>query len=200
MPKRRIKKLLIDGYIETAALNGSRFFYPIIFVTNAISMSYDEPVMKQLLRSIPQIGKVEWIGIREERKATPKSVEKVDAKKKTGLEGDHFKGSLSGKRQVTLIQKEHLNAVATILGKEAIDPKSTRRNIVVSGINLLSLKSQQFKIGQAILETSGICAPCNRMEENLGPGGYSAMRGHGGITARVIADGEINIGDNVSLI
>lgn len=155
--------------------------------------------MKDLLRSIPQVGKVEWIGIRKERKATPTTVEKVEAKKKTGLEGDHFKGSLSGKRQVTLIQKEHLEAVAKMLGKDMVDPLLTRRNIVVSGINLLSLKSQQFKIGDAILETSGICAPCNRMEENLGPGGYSAMRGHGGITARVIEGGEIKIGDEVSL-
>lgn len=162
-------------------------------------MSYDEPVMKQLLRSIPQIGKVEWIGIRQERKATPSAVDQVVAKKKTGLEGDHFKGSLSGKRQVTLIQKEHLETVASILNIESIDPGLTRRNIVVSGINLLSLKSQRFKIGEVILETSGICAPCNRMEENLGPGGYSAMRGHGGITARVMSGGEIKIGDSVSL-
>lgn len=162
-------------------------------------MSYDEPVMKKLLRSIPQIGKVEWIGIRKERKATPTSVKTVVAKQKTGLEGDHFKGSLSGKRQVTLIQKEHLDAVAAILGKDTIDPSLTRRNIVVSGINLLSLKHQKFKIGGAILETSGICAPCNRMEENLGTGGYSAMRGHGGITARVISEGDIQVGDTVSL-
>ncbi|SMD32618.1 MOSC domain-containing protein YiiM [Reichenbachiella faecimaris] len=163
-------------------------------------MSYDEPVMKQLLRSIPQEGKVEWIGIRKERKALPIAVEQVEAKEKTGLEGDHFKGSLSGKRQVTLIQQEHLEVVAKILGKASIDPWLTRRNIVVSGINLLSLKSQKFKIGNAILETSGICAPCNRMEENLGPGGYNAMRGHGGITARVINGGGIKIGDAISLV
>ncbi|WP_422359698.1 MOSC domain-containing protein [Reichenbachiella sp.] len=162
-------------------------------------MSYDEPVMKQLLRSIPQIGKVEWIGIRQERKAFPTAVDQVIAKKKTGLDGDHFKGSLSGKRQVTLIQKEHLDAVAAMLDKDNIDPGLTRRNIVVSGINLLSLKSQKFKIGEVILETSGICAPCNRMEENLGPGGYSAMRGHGGITAKVVSEGSIKVGDNISL-
>ncbi|MEP2276087.1 MAG: MOSC domain-containing protein [Reichenbachiella sp.] len=163
-------------------------------------MSYDEPVMKQLLRSITQVGKVEWISIRKERKAIPTTINQVMAVKKTGLEGDHFKGSLSGKRQVTLIQKEHLEVVAKILGKDDIDPKLTRRNIVVSGINLLSLKSQKFKIGDAVLETSGICAPCNRMEENLGPGGYNAMRGHGGITARVLEGGEIKIGDDISLV
>ena len=89
-------------------------------------------------------------------------VETVKVEKETGLVGDHFKGSPSRKRQVTLIQQEHLNAVSSILGKKSIDPKLIRRNIVVPGINLLSLKHQQFHIGDVTLETTGICAPCSR--------------------------------------
>jgi len=165
-----------------------------------MNMSYDETVMKDLLRIIPQKGKVEWIGIRSKKKEELSVVESVKVEKETGLEGDHFKGSSSGKRQVTLIQQEHLNAVSSILGKKRIDPKLTRRNIVVSGINLLSLKHHQFRIGDVTLETTGICAPCSRMEENLGAGGYNAMRGHGGITATVIEEGEIKLGDIIELI
>ena len=163
-------------------------------------MSYDEKVMKDLLRIIPQKGKVEWIGIRSKKKEELSVVESVKVEKETGLEGDHFKESTSGKRQVTLIQQEHLNVVSSILGKKRIDPKLTRRNVVVSGINLLSLKNHQFRIGDVILETTGICAPCNRMEKNLGAGGYNAMRGHGGITAIVIEGGEIKLGDTLVLI
>ena len=163
-------------------------------------MTYNERVIKDLFKIIPQKGSVEWIGVRTKKKEDLSVVQTIEVNKETGLVGDHFKGSLSGKRQVTLIQQEHLNVIARILARKTIDPKLTRRNIVVSGINLLSLKHQKFRIGNVILETTGICAPCKRMEENLGVGGYNAMRGHGGITANVIEEGEIKLGDTIELI
>ena len=152
----------------------------------------------ELIDILPQKGTVQWIGIRPERKSPLQSVDKVNVDLDWGLEGDHFK-SKSKKRQVTLIQKEHLTGVASMLGRESIDPHLTRRNIVVSGINLFALRNRPFKIGNVILEGTGYCHPCSRMEENLGPGGYNAMRGHGGITAKVIDGGEIAVNDLVEL-
>ena len=163
-------------------------------------MPYDETVTKDLLRIIPQKGKVEWVGIRSMKREELSIVTSVKVERGGGLVGDHFQGSSSGKREVTLIQQEHLDAVSNILGLTTIDPSLTRRNIVVSGINLLSLKQQKFHIGGAILEATGPCDPCSRMEENFGPGGYNAMRGHGGITASVIKDGDIRLGDTIALI
>jgi MOSC domain-containing protein YiiM len=66
---------------------------------------------------------------------------------------------------------------------------------VVEGVNLLALKGRRFRIGAALLEHSGECHPCSRMEEEFGPGGYNAVRGHGGVTARVIEGGAIRLGD-----
>ena len=132
------------------------------------------------------------------KKDTPVIQESISVNSSVGIEGDHYHGK-SGKRQVTLIQAEHLLAIAAILKRDSIDPLLTRRNIVVSGINLTSLKEKQFRIGNVLLETTGICAPCRRMEANFGPGGYNAMRGMGGICAKVIEDGEIRIGDEVKL-
>ena len=82
--------------------------------------------------------------------------------------------------------------------RRRLESTLTRRNLVVSGINLLALKGEQFQIGDVVLECTGWCEPCSRMEANLGPGGYNAMRGHGGITARVLAGGVITLGDPVT--
>ncbi|MDT8281423.1 MAG: MOSC domain-containing protein [Gammaproteobacteria bacterium] len=154
--------------------------------------------LNQLIKNLPQQGKVEWLGIRPEKRKPLKIVDSVivlDA----GLKGDHYNGS-SGKRSITLIQAEHISALASFLHRKEILPGELRRNIVVSGINLLALKNCEFKIGSAVLKMTGLCHPCSRMEEVLGSGGYNAMRGHGGINASVISSGTISLGDTVKAI
>ena len=150
------------------------------------------------MNTMPQIGKVANIVVRTEKRALPIMIDNVMLDAAQGLVGDHYSGR-SGKRQVTLIQYEHLVAVASILGIDLVDPLLTRRNIVVSGINLLALKNQRFRIGNTLLETTGTCEPCSRMEANLGPGGYNAMRGHGGICAKILLGGNIAVGAVVKL-
>jgi MOSC domain-containing protein YiiM len=152
--------------------------------------------LKTLTSTFAQPGCVTWIGLRPTRLKPLQPVESVQAVEALGLEGDHY-ASPGGKRQVTLIQAEHLQTVASLLGTDAISPERVRRNIVVSGINLLALKGRRFQLGEALLEYTGTCAPCSRMESNLGRGGYNAMRGHGGITARVLRGGRVGLGDAV---
>ena len=159
----------------------------------------EESPFKALFENFTQKGDVVWIGLRPATRKEMKAIEEVNVTE-TGLEGDRAtKNSPANKRQVTLIQEEHLAAVASFLGKENIDPSLTRRNIVVKGINLNALKGRKFTIGEAILEMTGFCYPCSKMEKNLGHGGFNAMRGHGGITCRVIEEGIIKIGDQISI-
>ena len=150
--------------------------------------------------SYPRSGKVCWIGLRPGRKQAIEVVDQVSADVDHGLIGDRFSGKPGADRQVTLIQQEHLQAVAQLLGVAEIDPGLARRNIVVSGINLTSLKGAEFTVGDVVLRGTGACPPCSRMEHNLGPGGFNAMRGHGGITACVVRSGTISVGDTVDFI
>ncbi len=152
----------------------------------------------ELQNNFPHDGKVEWIGLRPERRARLEPVHSVEARKDRGLEGDHFSGKPGSKRQVTIVQHEHLAVVASLSGLGSVDPGMLRRNISISGINVLSLVDRRFRIGGAEFEGSGACHPCSRMEENLGRGGWNAMRGHGGITARVVASGHFSVGDPVA--
>jgi len=157
-----------------------------------------EFLVKELLAVIPQVGRLEWIGLRPAQRAPVQAVVSVRAEAGRGLIGDRYAESPGTKRQVTLIQAEHLPVIAALTGNAAITPEWLRRNLVVSGINLLALKDRRFLIGAVLLEGTGLCRPCSRMEEVLGPGGYNVMRGHGGITARVLNGGSLRVGDRVA--
>ena len=147
------------------------------------------------MKNLPQQGKVEWIGVRPDKRQPLKELDRVIVLA-NGLDGDHYAGR-SGNRSVTLIQAEHLPVIASLLHRENVEPLMLRRNIVVSGINLLALKDKEFRVGTAVLKMTGLCHPCSRMEENFGEGGYNAVRGHGGINASVILPGEIKLQDEV---
>ena len=156
--------------------------------------------LETLFKTMPQVGRIEWIGVRAQKYEPLTVLAEATVDLEEGLVGDRYQGT-SKKRQVTLIQAEHLEAVGKILSSGPVDPGLTRRNLVVSGINLLAFKDQRFQLGhEVVLEMTGICHPCSRMEENLGPGGYNALRGHSGINARVVKGGTIRIGDAVRLM
>ncbi len=177
--------------------------------------------MQELRSTFPRAGRVEWLGIRPARREALLSLSEVEVLENLGILGDHGKKSVPrlraltgqagedvsavehaqaipggpGKRQVTLIQAEHFAVMAALAGLSEVTPQMLRRNIVVSGLSLLALKDKRFQVGEVILEGTGECHPCSRMEENLGVGGYNVVRGHGGLTARVIRGGVIRLGD-----
>ncbi len=163
-------------------------------------MSSISPNSTDFKSHFPRGGRVEWIGLRPGRGVATQLVQSVVATTEEGLIGDRFAGKRGSPRQVTLIQHEHLPAIASMMGVAEVDPALTRRNLVISGINLTALKGAEFAIGDAVLLATGACAPCSQMERNLGPGGFNAMRGHGGITATVVRGGSITRGDEVRLL
>ncbi len=153
----------------------------------------DSPLAR-LLGAPMRPGRLDWIGLRLARRGGIASVTEVALDPVQGVVGDRYAGG-SGTRAVTLIQAEHLGAIGAYLGTGPASPLQLRRNLVVSGLNLLAVKDGILVVGPAVLQVTGLCHPCSRMEEELGPGGYNAVRGHGGLTARVLQGGTIRVGD-----
>ncbi len=172
----------------------------------------DNPqTLQSISQAMPQIGKLESIIVRPARRIAATELAHTIAIAGIGLQDDRrgieSKNSAIkvSNRQVTLIQAEHIEVIAKIMQLPKLSAVLLRRNLVISGINLLAMKplfkehAHYVQIGTVLLEITGICAPCSRMEELLGEGGYNAMRGHGGVNARIINGGELNVGDAVKM-
>ncbi|MDX5364146.1 MAG: MOSC domain-containing protein, partial [Pseudazoarcus pumilus] len=171
----------------------------------------DEPSMRSIVARHPRAGRVEAIFLRPARLQPVKSVTEIEALAERGLEGDRSSFAPpsrpgGSKRQVTLLQAEHLPVIAAFAGRASVDAAELRRNLVISGLNLFATRSLfkdrplVLQVGEAVFEITGACDPCSRMEEVLGPGGFNAMRGHGGVTARVLTGGRIRVGDEVRCV
>ena len=167
--------------------------------------------LRDLVKQFRTVGQVEAIVLRPERQQPAHFVSEVHAEPGLGLIGDRRSqimrvGLEVRKRELTMFQAEHLPVVARWCGLESLEATRLRRNIVVSGTNLLAMRSPfpglrlEWQIGDRVcLEVTGSCDPCSRMESELGLGGYNALRGHGGITARLLVGGTIHVGDRVQL-
>ena len=122
-----------------------------------------------------------------------KQVMQANAVAGTGLEGDRAGGYSGSKRQVTLIQSEYLAVVQSFLPAVDVTPANLRRNLVISGINLNALVKQVVVIGDVQMEITGLCHPCKKLEQQLGLGVFNALRGHGGLTAKILSSLGIEI-------
>ncbi len=147
--------------------------------------------LRHYVDDAPQVGRVEAILVRPQKRG---DVQLTDSWTLGDASVDH--GAERDKRQVTLIQAEHIDVIGKLLGR-AVPWTDFRRNVLVSGLNLDACLRGEFSVGDVVLRGTMRADPCNRMETNLGPGAYLAMLGHGGICAAVVQTGTIRVGDVV---
>lgn len=165
--------------------------------------------LRALTAQFPTAGRLDAIWVRSQRRGAMRSLPQAQAEVGRGLLGDHRAATLRLEptrraRDISLIQAEHLPLIAQWMGLAALDAGLLRRNLVISGLNLLGLRSpfadtrQVWQLGdEVLLQITGPCDPCSRMEALLGPGGYNAMRGHGGLTAMLLRGGRLRVGDRL---
>jgi MOSC domain-containing protein YiiM len=120
----------------------------------------------------------------------------------SGLVGDRFydfKKKYGG--QVSFMSEDALVDLSSATGHKA-DFEVFRRNLIVSGIDPLSLIGKKFTLGEVLFEGSSDCFPCAWMDTAAGEGSFAWLKKNqkGGLRAMIIKSGIIKLGDKIELL
>jgi MOSC domain-containing protein YiiM len=141
------------------------------------------------------MGEVVSIHIARQRHGAAEGVSRATVQTNFGLLGD-WRSRRNRSGQLTLIEAEALTEVEQILGT-SVPLGTSRRQIVVRGINLNDLIGRRLRVGETHVFIETPCDPCSRMEATIGAGARNALEGRGGVRCFVLAGGEIAVGDAV---
>jgi MOSC domain-containing protein YiiM len=149
---------------------------------------------------------VEGIFLAPESGAEMKSVEVATALEGCGLEGDRYCAGIGhwsrfGRVcEVTFIAAEDLDYIERETGV-SVNNGQHRRNVVTRGISLKTLRrGERFRVGEVAFEYRGPRSVCRYIERLTEPGMTQALKGRGGICARVIENGTVRVGDEIEVL
>jgi MOSC domain-containing protein YiiM len=140
------------------------------------------------------VGRVLHLFLAQVSGAPVKPVAEALAVATRGFEGDrHTRRSPGGKRQLLLVDAQNLRDLDVPAG-------TLKENVVLEGIALETLPpGQRLKVGEAVLELTGACEPCHKVEA-IRPGLLRESWGRRGQLARVLEGGPVRVGDQVELL
>lgn len=102
-------------------------------------------------------------------------------------------------RDLTLIEAEEIDRLAVEHGI-VLAPGETRRNVTTRGVRLNALVGRRFRLGPILCEGIALCEPCQDLVEMLGKPVLRPLVHRAGLTARILDDGEIAVGDEVAAV
>jgi MOSC domain-containing protein YiiM len=124
-----------------------------------------------------------------------------------GIEGDRYAAGLGAfsrwpgeRRQLSIIAEEDLRQASERAGAP-IAFAETRRNLLVRGVPLGDLVGVRFRVGEAVVEGVAPCQPCGYLDRVAERSDLRvALKGLGGLRARIVATGRAACGDAVVLL
>lgn len=149
-------------------------------------------------------GVVEEIFVTGQGSAAMERVDEVVTVEGCGIEGDRycegtgFWTQYGDVCQITLIQADDLDFIESELDIR-VRSGEHRRNVVVRGVDLENLRGKRFRVGATVLQYDRSRPPCKHVQDLSEPGMTRALKGRGGICARVVSAGAIQTGDAIEV-
>ncbi len=113
-----------------------------------------------------------------------------------GIQGDRFFDYADDyKGQITFFSKEIFDLMSEAFALTTKSPGVLRRNVIVSGVDLMKLIGTDFELQGVQFRGTAHCAPCHWMDTAFAPGAEKFLAGRGGLRARILSDGRIGVGD-----
>jgi MOSC domain-containing protein YiiM len=138
------------------------------------------------------VGSVEAIFVCPQRGAPMEARRSAVALEDWGLQGC-VHARPGRKRQVLLVSADHLDAVG-------VEPGTIRENVTVAGTDVQAWPiGQRVRAGDAVFEMTMVCDPCERMDA-IRPGLRTELEGRRGMLARIVAGGQLAVGDTLELV
>jgi MOSC domain-containing protein YiiM len=131
--------------------------------------------------------------------AAMQSVEGVTAVAGQGLQGDRNFPAKRVEDQVTLIEREAVEALGRDYG-QPLAPGDARRNLVTEGVALNHLVGREFSIGDVRLRGVRLCEPCTHLQKLTGVKVLPGLVHRGGLRAEVMTGGVLKPGQALSTI
>lgn len=123
-------------------------------------------------------------------------VQRIECVAGHGIRGDRFYDYRDNyKGQITFFSSEVFEKLAEHFGLRSKSAGVLRRNVIVSGIDLIDLIGEEFSIQGVRLRGTSHCRPCYWLDQAFAPGTEDFLEGNGGLRAQILTDGAIAVGD-----
>lgn len=114
----------------------------------------------------------------------------------SGIRGDrYFNHKEDFKGQITFFDWAVYKRIEKDFGIDQLNPALFRRNVLTEGVDLNTLIGKRFSLQGVEFEGSEECRPCYWMDESVKPGVHEALKGFGGLRARILTNGSLHLSD-----